>query len=73
VSYNEGVLLVGTSHMYEMCMSTIAPHIRRCENEIWMDYTEAKNKWTGSEEEKTWGCDWWSDSAQHGKWNTQVL
>ncbi len=48
-------------------MSTIAPHIRRYEHEICMDYTEVKNQRCGLEAEKTWGRDWCSDSAQHGK------
>lgn len=56
-----------------MCMSTIAPHISRYEHEICMDCTEVKNQRTGLEAEKTWGRDWWSDSAQHGKWNTQSV
>jgi len=32
-----------------------------------MDCTEVKNQRTGLEAEKTWGRDWSSDSAQHGK------
>jgi hypothetical protein len=44
--------------MFEMCMSTIAPHITRYENEIWMDHTEVKNQRSGLEAEKTWGRDW---------------
>jgi hypothetical protein len=36
-------------------MSTIAPHIRRYENEIRMDYTEVKNQRSALEEEKKLG------------------